>query len=291
MTIDMQAVKALHDRAIYLVLDWSMLGTWKGVETKDTSSEVRARKRTVKSDALKSLSQLRYKVRAMLRHNSLNSLFRPGVYCIPLENIEQVDAVLQEANTELIEIRQQLTDEWPSVIADAQERLGNLFDPRDYDHPEHAAKELNLEYRYVPIANTPNILKGVAAEIYQADLERSKVQAENELEAFRAHLREALLEVIQNMRKTLTKPDGEKRVFGQRFFKRLDEFLNTFSTLNLSDDGEMAAVVEQLRTVAAGSDPVALKASDASQLALDKELESITVSLEMMVEEGRAFSL
>ena len=291
MTIKEAAVKALHERAVYLVLDWSFLGTWKGVETKDTSSEVRSRKRTVKSDSLKKMSQLRYKIRTMLRHNSLNSLFRPGVYCIPLENIEQVNAVLMEATTELAEIRQQLKDEWPLVIADAQERLGKFFDPRDYDQPDHAAKELKLEFRYVPIAHTPHILKGVAAEVYQADLERSKEQAENELEAFRAHLREALLEVIQNMRKTLTKPDGEKRVFGQRFFKRLDEFLNTFSTLNLSDDGEMAAVVDQLRTVAAGSDPDTLKTSDANQLALDKELATISVSLEAMVEEGRAFNL
>jgi hypothetical protein len=89
----------------------------------------------------------------------------------------------------------------------------------------------------------------------------------------------------------LTKPDGEKRVFGQRFFKRLDEFLNTFSTLNLSDDGEMAKVVDQLRTVSAGSDPDTLKTSDANQLALDKELETIGISLEAMVEEGRAFNL
>ena len=292
MTVSKKSVSALHDRAIYLVLSWSFLGTWKGVETNDTSSEVRASKRIIQSVAIQKIRALRSKMRRVLGKYTLNSLFRPGVYTIPLEYVPEVEAKLKEAALEIDGIRQTLKDEWPSIIADAKERLGKLFDEDDYADVNFAMKEIDLAYRYVPIADTPAILKSVAAEAYQEDLERSKAEAANELEAFRSHLRGTLLQIIVNMRKTLTKPDGERRVFGQRFFKNLNEFMSTFSGKNLSDDGELEQVVTQLREVANGYDPEDLKDDEYLQTKLNTNLAKIDKSLKTMVaDDGQGGSM
>ena len=136
------------------------------------------------------------------------------------------------------------------------------------------------------------MLQHIAADIYEQDLERTRKETEKELESFRSSLRVTLLEIVDNMRKTLMKPDGEKRVFGQRFFKRLDEFLDTFGTKNLSDDGALASVVTQLRDVANGVDVKLLKDSHDEQSALDTSLSQIGDAMASMIQdEGRAIDL
>jgi hypothetical protein len=295
MTIDKASINTLADRAVYLVLDWSFLGTWKRVEldieTK-TASEVRSSKRLLKSESISAMRKLNYKVRAMLAKHSLNSLFRPGVYVVPLGYVETVDAGLQSAMAELDTIKEALKAEWQDVIAEASERLGELFNPCDYCSAEAAASQYTMSYRYVPIATTPTILQHVAADTYKADLERSQKETEKELQAFRDNLRLALLGIIDNMRATLTKPDGQKRVFGKRFFKRLDEFLATFGTKNLSDDGALASVVTQLRDVANGVDIARLTDSHNEQTVLDTSLAQISDAMASMIQdEGRAIDL
>jgi hypothetical protein len=285
MTIEMKSIKTLSDRAMYLVLDWSFLGIWKQAVTNDTSNDVRASKRIVKSEAVSDMRKLNYKVRAMLAKYSLNSLFRPGVYVVPTENVETVDVFIQEAIVDMVSIREKLFGEWDDVIADAKERLGDLFDVNDYPSADKASAEFDMTYRYTSIATTPSMLQHIAADIYEQDLERTRKETEKELESFRSSLRVTLLEIVDNMRRTLSKPDGEKRVFGQRFFKRLDEFMEGFDTKNLSDDGELAAIVKQLKSVANGTDVTTLKSDETLQGHLNEQLEDITHAMASMIQD------
>ena len=293
MTIAEKTQKELSERAIYLVLDWSALGTWKRVDTEKVvtkkqkrDDEVRARKRVINSSAMSDLRSIRYKVKRMLRTYALNSMFRPGVYAIPVQHVDYVDSVLKDADNNMHSVREKLQAEWPSVIKDAKERLGDLFDAADYPSAEEAANELQLSFRYMAIAETPAILKTIAADVYKEDVERAKKETEKELEAFRLHLRAALLEIVENMRKTLQTPEGDRKVFGQRFFKRLDEFMATFQVRNLSDDGELKKVVAQLKKVADGTDLTTLKEDAPTQKALNKTLKGINTELDKLVEEG-----
>ena len=135
MTIDKSTINTLADRAVYLVLDWSFLGTWKRVEIDlqpKAASEVRSTKRLLKSDSEAKMRRLNYKVRAMLEKYSLNSLFRPGVYVVPLEYVQVVDDYLQKASDDLEVIKGELRAEWDAVIVEASERLGELFNPADF---------------------------------------------------------------------------------------------------------------------------------------------------------------
>ena len=292
MTINKKSIASLSDRAVYLVLDWSFMGTWKRVETQDTNSEVRARKRIVKAEAISKIRKLAGRQRRMLRMYALNSLFRPGVYVVPLDYIEQVDDKLKEAKAEMELLKDELKAEWKAIIAEAKKRLGKHFDPNDYRSADAAAAAYDLNYRYVPIADTPEILKTIAADAYKEDLERSRQETEKELEQFRDSLRLTLLGIVENMRQPLTKPDGEKRVFGQRFFKRLDNFLGTFDSKNLSDDGALKKVVEQLRKVSQGVDIGDLKKDADIQAEMNSNLHQITKTMkEMVKEDGRMIDL
>ena len=293
MTIPKKSINKLADRAVYLVLNWGLPSTWKQVETKETSTELRSRKRLIKSSVLTDMRRLRYTVKRMLQRYSLNSMFRPGVYVVPLDYVAQADETLQSVMSQIEGCRARIESEWPKIIADARTRLGELFDPSDYGSAAQAAQEFEMSYRYVPIASTPEILQSVAADTYKADLERSKAETTKELEAFRQHLRGTLVKIVDNMRETLSRPDGERRVFGKRFFVKLDDFLGTFDQKNLSDDGALKDVVKQLRKVANGTDVATLKTSEEMQAALDTSLASISEHMTSMLQndEGRMIDL
>jgi hypothetical protein len=292
MTIDEQSVNTIADRAVYLVLDWSCLGTWKRVETKETTTELRASKRLIKSDVVSDLNKVRNRTRTVLAKYSLSSLFRPGVYVVPLEYIKTVDETLQYESGQLELARKKLVSEWDDIISEARKRLGDLFDPLDYGSGVQASERFSMSYRFIPIASTPDIIKSVAADTYKADLERSRQAAEKELEAFRESLRITLIGIIENMRANLNKPDGERRTFGKRFFKNLHGFMDTFESKNLSDDGELGKVVKQLRDVANGVDDRVLKVSRDEQSALDTTLKGISDCVgNMVIDEGRKIDL
>jgi hypothetical protein len=292
MTITTKAVSSLSDRAVYLVMDWSFMGQWKGTETSETTTEVRARKRLVKSETIRQIRCLAGTQRRKLSLYALNSLFRPGVYVVPVDYVEDVDLGLKTTQAALADLKEELKSEWTSIIEDARERLGKHFDPSDYRSAEDAAAAYDLSYRYVPIAQTPEILKSIAADTYAEDVERSRKETEKELAQFRDSLRVTLLGVVENMRQTLTKPDGEKRVFGQRFFKRLDNFLETFDSKNLSNDGELKEVVEQLRKVSRGVNVSDLRSMKTQQAALGEHLSAIKKTMSEMVKaDGRAIDL
>lgn len=296
--ISSSAVEKFHERAVYLVLDWSFPGTWRGVDPTILVSitkrdEVRTTKRIIKSKAIERLRTLRSRTKHLLGRYTLNTLFRPGIYAIPIDFIPHVEEQLKKASDEIEVIRAALIKEWPTIIEDAKSRLGKqLYDEQDYANPEWTASELNMSFRYIPIAHTPQILKAVAADVYKDDLERSNQQATAELEGFRDSLRASLLLIVQNMQKTLTKPTGERRVFGKRFFKNLNSFLETFEGRNFSEDGELKKVVASARKVASGYDfPETLKVDSNFQEALNSQLMDISGQLEGMVEEGRVIDL
>ena len=117
-------------------------------------------------------------------------------------------------------------------------------------------------------------------------MQRAKVETTRELEAFRAGLRGALLEILTNMQKTLTKPSGETRFFGQRFFKRLENFLTAFDSKNLSDDNDLRVLVGKLRKVANGTDIELLKDDEDAQKKLNAKLSTINKAVAEMVQEG-----
>jgi len=293
MTITKKTAATLQDRAVYLVVEWGLLGSWKTMRVEDAAMETDAesqsvgvRKRTIKCDALTEFRQLQNRVRAMLGQYTLHSLFRPGVHAVPIANIEQVDEVLKASLAELEDVRANLRAEWKGILDDAKKRLGSLYRKSDYGDADEAAEKLSLSYRYVPIATTPELLKQVAADIYSDDVQRAKVETTRELEAFRAGLRGALLEILTNMQKTLTKPSGETRFFGQRFFKRLENFLTAFDSKNLSDDNDLRVLVGKLRKVANGTDIELLKDDEDAQKKLNAKLSTINKAVAEMVQEG-----
>jgi hypothetical protein len=293
MTINTDTAATLQDRAVYLVLEWGLLGSWKtmkvedaNVETDAESQSVGVRKRTVNKEALKEFRQLMNRVRAVLVQYTLPSLFRPGVHAVPLCNVEEVNNALKQALRDLEDVKENIRADWNATVEDARKRLGSLYREADYGNADETVSKISFSYRYVPIATTPDLLKQVAADIYSDDVERAKVETTRELESFRAGLRAALLEILINMQKTLTKPDGETRFFGRRFFKRLDNFLTAFDSKNLSDDDDLKLLVAKLRKVSQGTDIDLLKDDGLTQDKLNKKLSAIKKAVASMVEEG-----
>lgn len=286
------SIELLQGKALYLVTDWTLIGTRRSQEIKGAwAAEAHAKvdsakiaKVTVRNPTLKAIWALKGRVMALQNHYGMPSS-QDKRKVVPLANIATVEEKLTEAAKELETLAWALQQEWPKVLADAQERLGDLFNPKDYPTANEVASMFSLRWRWLPIADTPLLLQAVAADVHEADLKRAREEVEADLLTMRVALRGSLVEIIRRMRATLTKPDGETRRFGKKFFNRLNAFTEMFEVKNLSDDVTMQALVSDLTRAAQGIDVTTFKDDQSAQVALDAELARIEDVLGELSEE------
>ena len=93
-----------------------------------------------------------------------------------------------------------------------------------------------------------------------------------------------MLELVKHARERLAPaPDGKPKVFRNSLVKNLNEFLDTFLIRNIGDDQELAGLVEQMRSLAAGVAPEDLRTSDSLRRSWTAELGRIESSLTSMI--------
>jgi len=282
----------LKQKALYLVVDWSMIGTRRAEpirhewadSAKAHHDSAKIAKITIRNDTLNKVYALKGTVaRTINRYGLPSSQSKRRV--VPITHVPVVDAEFEHAKLQLDDLAHALKQEWPQVLDDARERLGDLFSARDYPTVDEVPSLFTLTWRWLPIADTPDLLKAIAADVYEADLERAHQEVEADVATMRAALRGALVSIIASMRATLNKPDGRRRKFGKTFFRRLDQFLGMFDTKNLTGDVSMQALVSDLKRAAHGIDVELLKTDEAAQQALDTELSRVESVLEELSDE------
>jgi len=106
------------------------------------------------------------------------------------------------------------------------------------------------------------------------------------MDAGRQFLRALMLELVKHARERLEPgPDGKPKVFRNSLVKNIDEFLDTFQMRNIADDTELAGLVSQMRSLAAGVVPADLRTSDSLRRPWAAELGRIETSISSMIVE------
>ena len=105
----------------------------------------------------------------------------------------------------------------------------------------------------------PEALKEVAPELYARELGKLRSSVEEAAKEARDVLRKGLLDLVRDLMDKLNPADGGKRVIKDAALINLNEFLDLFSARNVTNDRDLAALVEKCRGVLAGTDRTALK--------------------------------
>jgi len=287
----------IFKKAVGFVVESKRLGTRRKVDSSAVGTDadkslIHVSKSIIDSPELKAVEKIDSAIRKYLSDLCLPSNFKTGVYLLPVNLVEQVDAAFIEFQSQ----RDKLVDEFVASYGtrrdEAAARLGSLFNAKDYPPVDMIKSAFMLEGQYVTF-DTPSSLKNIKAEIFKREREKADAKWTDALEQCRVLLRATMGELVGHIGERLTpKEDGKPKSFHGSMLSKLDTFMTSFADRNIADDQELAALVKEAKLVMTGVDVNSLRKEEGLRDALRGQMDELKGKLDSMVidKPARAFS-
>ena len=255
-----------------------------GGEDKPVDKNVlKVSKELLDSKELQAIGSFDQKTRGKLLTYCLPSYVDEGYYFLPITLIETVDAFLAAAGAE----RQYLVNEFMAVYPAKQEsdrlRLGPLFRERDYPAEDDVQASFTWSVRYISFS-VPGSLRDISMSLFLQEKDRQeKMWAEAAVEV-RVALRESMAGLVEHAISKLSyQPNGKPQIFRDSMIKNMADFLDLFDRRNLTNDGDLAALVGQAKQLMAGVDPATLRNNLGTRERVKVGFESIKQTMDAML--------
>ena len=254
-----------------------------GVEIDADKDLLRMAKKLLDSPELKAVQHLDSEVARYLRHVAFSSMFKGGVYLIPLTMVEAIDAKLRE----FAETRETLVDiavaAYPTRVQETAERLGTVYVPGDYPTADEFRARFRFEWQYVTF-DTPTRLKAISATIFEQEREKAAAKLSAVADECRDAMRAGLASMVDRLIERLTPDDeGKPKTFTKTVVTNLHDFLSTFELRNVTDDSELAAVVAQARAAISGIDASTLRKDDLVRAGVLDSFTKLSAALDPLI--------
>lgn len=220
---------------------------------------------------------------ARIRQLAFKSLFKGGVYLIPVAMVESINTILQDA----IKVRETLVDvavsAYPTRVQETSERLGIAANALDYPSDLKFRAAFYIEYSYVTF-DTPDRLKAISAEIFKAEVEKQRARLASVAVECQQAMRAGLLTLVDHLAERLT-PDaeGKSKRLANTTITHLQEWLTLFELKNVTDDDVLGDVVAKARAVMTGIDHKTLKSDDLVRQKMVEGLTAVKTALDPLV--------
>ena len=298
-TINVTDVSGLVNQVMFLQLHAGTLGNTRKVggdiwNTPDTDkSLLHASKTLLESSQLDAIRKADMRIRQWLYNTNGPALPCDfDAFMIPNGSIMNVKNKLEEYKNE----RAALVGEFISVYVEqckaSVEKLGPLHNPEDYPAVEEVRGKFYFDYSIFAFGVSEG-LKAISQELYQQEVDKLQTTLQSAASEITAAMRQTVYDLLVNLQDKLT-PDeatGEKKVLHKSAIENVKKFLDAFNLKNVTNDKELAGVVEEVRGLLAGTDAQSLRASDSFRDKMRDSLKGITSQLSTMVEikPGRKF--
>lgn len=295
----------LVDKSVFLSVHFGMLGNTRKVKLSEddpmaeTSSasiptngvlittdadpkRLKAQKTLLESVELKAITRADMQLRVWLRNICL-PYPELGVLTVPNELVNIVTARLKE-HQEVIrpQLVEQFIAAYPILLQEAQKNLGSLYDSADYPSVESLKDIFTFDYNYVSFA-VPEYLK----ETMFYDEQQAKLKAKFQLagEEIVLVMRQTLLDLVSNLQTALEpKEDGKAKRLHATAVTKVQDFLSNFGARNITNDEELAKVVEEARALVDGVDVTTLRKDDDFKAKMLAGMDSLKGELAALVE-------
>ena len=278
----------ITERTVCVSLTIKSLGNSRKVSNSQVTVDadkdlIRVSKTLLDSQELKAIKTLDGAVRQYLYTRALPSLFRSGIYLVPTELVEQVDARLLTFREDREKAVDLLINAYPVLKADAQERLRSTYNEGDYPDEETLRRQFSMSWRYIAF-ETPEKLRGINPAIFQREREKAEQAWESATDEIRGLLRQAFADLVGHMAERLQPgDDGKKKVFKNTLVSNLAEFLETFDLRNVTDDDELKRLVDRAKAMLGGVEPQDLRDNEALRDSLGQSMTKIKGDLDSML--------
>jgi len=246
------------------------------------------------SEELKAIETLNGQLRQWIYKKALQvpSLFRAGVYVLPVAMVEDVDQRLQSHQVQLSDLAALFASAYPGLVAAARARLRSQFNPADYPQaqisPDGAVyvdqsavqRLFRIEWRYVTLG-APDALQGISRDVWEREKAKTAAAWRQASDEIRDLLRAGFAELVEHMAERLTPgDDGKPKVFRDSLVANMAEYLETFPLRNVTNDSELAGLVDQAREMLQGVSPKDLRSNEALRDATARNMAEIKAALD-----------
>ena len=267
--------------------------TMEGVEVDADKDMLKLSKDLLASPELATIKALDGEIRRWLYTRALPSMFRAGVYLLPIALLEEVDTRLGVYRLTRDELVEKFTETYPNRVSEAQQRLRSQFDSSNYPTADQVSAAFSVEWSYFTMG-TPDQLSGLNRAIW----EREKAKAERQWgeasaqvqQLLRASMAELVAHIVDRLSPT---PEGKRKTFRDSMVANLRDFLQTFPARNVTNDSELAALVKRTNDLLSGIDAQVLRDSDLLRDSVQRDMTRVKNDLDTMLIDrpGRAISL
>lgn len=225
-------------------------------------SLIKVHKTILDSPELTEIKKLDTDLRNWLRRWTMPSVLKNGVYMVPIGVLEMIDNRLSEFVEKRKELIGAFTEAYPTRKAEAQVRLNNLFDEGQYPKVEEITGQFGQEFSYMSFC-VPDMLEGVNKSLFEREKGKLQAKIEEAGKVAQQVVRARFAESVGHLLERLTPDgDGKKKIFRNTCVTNLQEYVDNFSLLNVTNDVELEKLVQQAKDLISGVDPDSVRTDE-----------------------------
>lgn len=211
-----------------------------------------------KCASFKAVTAIRNQARAFWKWISL-PFPEPAVRLIPRNCLERFREEMSYYRQELLEAVERLEGEFDELKSAARDRLGRLYDERDYPASLSGLFDVSWDF---PSVEPPSYLRQLDPELYEAESRRVQARFDETVQMAEQMFVDELGRLVSHLTERLSgEADGQPKVFRDSAIGNLQEFFKRFQDLNLRSNDQLDALVEQCQQIVQGVRPQSLRDS------------------------------
>lgn len=280
---------SLMDNAVLLSVSFRRFGVRKTVGSDEVETDadrkmIHVAKDLIESDRLDDIKTHHGKVAKTINGLTSGAAFlRAGVRLLGVDLVEEVNARLKDESAADAALVDLFMDQYPLARESAARRLGSLFNLADYPSAAKVRAAFGIEWNFLEFA-TPGKLRGVSPETWAAENAKLSAAFASAADEVTRALRGEASKLVEHLVERLSADDtGKRKKFHDTLTGNLHDFLETFQGRNITNDQELAALVEDARKLIGGVDASHLRDSDTLRVKVASGFSAIKDRLDGML--------
>lgn len=286
----------IFSKATCLSVELGSLGSKRKVNSSQVSVDadkelISVSKTLLESPELLAVKQLLATVRQYLYSRTVRTtVFRSGIYVLPLVLVDETDQQLLDYAAELRDLVEALLVRYGlddsgniqpgSLIAKDQERLRSVFNLKDYPPPAKIREACYISWNYIKFGTPDNLPDAIRAREVEKDSERVLLAANQ----FEQLLRAEMLDLVAHIEDRLgVSKDGKPKIFRDSLVSTIKDFVALASARNLTNDAELDRLCRQAAQLLDGVDPKLLRENAAAREGVRAGFAQIKAELDTLV--------
>lgn len=204
-----------------------------------------------------------------------------GVRLIRMRDVEKFEIAMADFSREMDLAAAQMGEVYGDLREEAAARLKNLFNPADY--PEFIGGLFAVSWSFVSV-QPPDYLAQLRPDLYRREADRVRGEFDQAARIAESAFVEEFGKLVGKLVERLT-PDasGNRKILKEAPLKNLREFVERFRNLSVSDNRDLAKLVDDAENAIAGVKSADLREVGAFRKQVKADMSRISGEVETMM--------